>query len=364
VPRPQPPEPPRGPGGARALRRPHEEAHEPPARQGPPLSREVTSPPGATEDAQRQQVLDAALWALYSTLFSTEHAKAFRLSLPGRGGEALSQLEDPWDYWVITPELSGSLEAANRSQLGHITTTLTLRRITESHKLYLMGLYGRNFSSYVLEDGTQVSGDVPTWDFRAVYARSLGEHWALGSTLTGEGDTFENLKAHLNYGPVLEYNLFPYSQNARAQLRAAYQAGVWVNWYEEASLGGKLREARPYHALGLIADVNQQWGSIQLGAQLNSFLDQPEQLRLSGVAEGSLQLFEGFALNVSGSVAWIRDQISLRAREVSDTELLLGTSQLPASYDLRTEVAFSYAFGSVHNTIVNPRFGRLDLMDE
>jgi len=49
---------------------------------------------------------------------------------------------------------------------------------------------------------------------------------------------------------------------------------------------------------------------------------------------------------------------------VSDVELLLGTTQLPATYDITTEIGFSYTFGSVHNTIVNPRFGRLDLADD
>jgi len=362
-PRPVPPSPPEPEGAARSMR---DDRGEPsaPARHGPPVSREVTSRPGATEDEQRQQVLDAALQALYLALFSTEHAPAFRLSLPGREGNTLSQLDDPWNYWVIAPELAGAAEASNRSQLAQLEAALTLRRITDLDKLTLMVAYARYFSRYILEDGTDARGDIPTWDFNAVYARSVGSQWALGSTVTGEGDPFENLKVHVHFGPVVEYNFFPYAQNATAQLRVAYQAGLWANWYDELSVLGELRELRPYHALALIADINQPWGSIQLGTQLNSFIDQPAQLRWGGVAEVSLQLFEGFALNVSGNVAWIRDQISLRGREVTDVELLLGTTQLPATYDIGTEIGFSYTFGSVHNTIVNPRFGRLDLVEE
>lgn len=363
LPRPAPPSPPEPEAAARAMHAARDEPLTPPPRLGPPVTRAVSSPAGATDDEQRRQVLDAALWALYSTLFSTEHASAFRVSLPGRGGDTLSHLDDPWDYWVIVPELAGMAEASNRSQFAQIDAVLTLRRITQLDKLTLVGAYGRQLTRFILEDGTDARGDVPMWDLSAVYARSVREHWAIGSTFTGEGDAFENLKAHVHFAPVVEYNVFPYAQNATAQLRVAYQAGVWTNWYEEPNVLGKTRELRPYHALTLIADINQQWGSIQLGSQLNSFFDQPDQLRLSGVAEVSLQLFEGFALNVSGTVAWIRDQISLRAREVSDVELLLGTSQLPATYDLATEIGFSYTFGSVHNTIVNPRFGRLDLVE-
>lgn len=363
VPRVTPPSPPPPEAGVRMLREGRAEPLAPP-RHLSPVVRELASPPGAPDDLQRQQILDGALWALYETLFSTEHAQAFRLSLPGRGGAALSQLDDPWDYWVITPELVGSGEAANRSLSLQLSSSLTLRRITQQHKLMLMGAYARQFTSFVLDDGSEARGDLTMWDARALYARSLGKHWAVGSTFTGEGDEFENLKAHIHFGPVVEYNFFPYSENATAQLRAAYQAGVWTNWYDEPNVLGELREIRPYNALSLIADINQPWGSIQLGTQLNSFIDQPEQLRLSGVVELSLQLFEGFALSLNGNVAWIRDQITLRARDVSDVELLLGTSQVPSSYEISSELGFSYTFGSIHNTIVNPRFGRLDLADE
>src|SRR5690606_32900747 len=106
---------------------------------------------------------------------------------------------------------------------------------------------------------------------------------------------------------------------------------------------------------------NQPWGSVQLGTQLNSFLDAPDQLRLRGVAEMSLQPLEGFALTLALYGSWIRDQISLRAEQVSDVDLLLGAQQLPSDFSVSGELIFSYSFGSIHNTIVNPRFGRLDL---
>jgi hypothetical protein len=56
--------------------------------------------------------------------------------------------------------------------------------------------------------------------------------------------------------------------------------------------------------------------------------------------------------------------INVRGRAVTDTELLLDVAQLPTSYTAELELGITYTFGSVHSTIVNPRFGRLDLQED
>lgn len=324
-----------------------------------PIVREVTSRPGTSVDDQRHLLAQAVLSALYPPLSSTEHVTAFEFSLRGRNGAALSQLEDPWDYWVLAPAVTGWVEAASRLSWSNVEAGFTARRTTEQHRIWTHANYGHQWQRYILEDGNTSRGTVMHWAIQGLYARSLGNHWALGPLVSAARDTYENLRVHVHYGPALEYNFFPYSQNATALLSLTYQAGVWVNWYDEITQSGHLRELRPYQALSLVGDVNQAWGSIQLGLQFNSFIDDPELYRLTGTTVVSLQLFEGFALNLEGEGAWIRDQITLRAEEVSNEEILLGTTQLPSSFDLVMEFSLSYTFGSVHNTIVNPRFGRV-----
>ena len=98
--------------------------------------------------------------------------------------------------------------------------------------------------------------------------------------------------------------------------------------------------------------------------QLNAFLDAPELYRLSSGVVLSLRLFEGFAVNLEGEAALVRDLINLRARPVTDNELLLWTVQQPTDYTFKFVFALTYAFGSIHNTIVNPRFARVDLDEE
>ncbi len=137
-----------------------------------------------------------------------------------------------------------------------------------------------------------------------------------------------------------------------------------ANWYFEESTAGLREEVRPYHALSLIADVNQAWGSLQWVGQVNAFIDDPQLYRVSTGALASLRLVEGLAIGLEGEAAFVRDQISLRARPVTDRELLLWTTQQPTNYLFELELSLTYTFGSVHNTIVNPRFGRVDLDEE
>jgi hypothetical protein len=333
-----------------------------PAR--PSYTRELYSPPGAPAELTRKMLLGAVVGALFVELADTEHQSAFSVVLKRRNGRELSQIDDPWDYWTVTPATDGNVELGRGFHFAYLDSSLTLRRTTDKDKLRLRGSYSRQFSRFHLEDGSNVRGDVYGWAGRALYARSLGKHWALGSAGTVASREYENLKTHTHFGPVLELNIFPYDRNASEQLRMAYQAGVWTNWYFEPNVAGRMRESRHYQALTMIADLNQRWGTVQLAVQLNSFLNEPKLARLASTASLNLQLFEGFALNLLGGASWIGDQISLRRHPLSDVELLLATAQQPTDYSVTFEFGFSYTFGSVHNTIVNPRFGRLDLEED
>jgi hypothetical protein len=323
-----------------------------------------TAAPGDSDDSIRQQLGQLVLRMLTAHFMGSPHELEFHVSLKRRDGETLSALADPWRYWVLAPEISGEGEGGSGYYFVDLTGALTARRITEHNKVRLRAAYTRRLSGYKLEDGSRVRGDVYEAEGRAIYAHSVGTRGALGLVATGRASEFENLKGHVHGGPVAEINVFPYQENATRQLRAAYQVGAWSNWYFERNAAGRGRETRPYHALSLVADVNQTWGSVQLIGQGTQFLDSPRLYRLSVGSLLALRLFEGFAINLKGEASLVRDQISLRERQITDLELLLWTAQQKTNYMFEFELGFAYTFGSVHNTIVNPRFGRIDLDEE
>jgi hypothetical protein len=241
---------------------------------------------------------------------------------------------------------------------------LTVRRITDSSKLRLRGSFGQDLNSYVLESGERVSATVGSWDTRLLLAKSWARHFGLGTVVVGRGSEFENLRGHVHGGPLFEANFFPYEENASRQLRLAYQIGPWSNWYFEPNQAGLDQELRSYHALSLVVDLNQKWGSAQWLVQWNQFLDDPSQFRLSTGGNLAIRLTRGLAFNVGGQAAWVRDLVNLRGREITDLELLLWTAQQPTDFTISGELSLSYTFGSRHDTIVNPRLERIDVDEE
>jgi len=71
----------------------------------PPLPSFSESPPGSI--GGRSTLNDQNALNEPGQLGNTEHALAFEFSLRGRDGAALSQLDDPWDYWVLAPAVTG-----------------------------------------------------------------------------------------------------------------------------------------------------------------------------------------------------------------------------------------------------------------
>ncbi|MET0390387.1 MAG: hypothetical protein ABW321_30725 [Polyangiales bacterium] len=330
----------------------------------PNIVRVVTTQPGDQELTIRELLVDAMLRCLYEALRGTPHERAFTLELPRREVEALDAVVDGWDHWVFGGELLGELNAENNMFFLKLDGLVNIRRITETSKFRSTTRYSRRTSSFTLEDDERVTGFASSLMQRLLYAHSIGHHWALGAMVAGMRDQPDNMKLHIHGGPVLEYNVFPYEENASHQLRFAYQVGAWYSHYFERTILGRRRETRPYHALSVVLDLNEAWGSVQLLGQANSFINEPSLWRFTAGINFSVSVVAGLALTFTGEASWIEDQISLRGRDLTDREIFLETSELQKNFNITSLFGFSYTFGSVHNTIVNPRFGRVDFDED
>ena len=102
--------------------------------------------------------------------------------------------------------------------------------------------------------------------------------------------------------------------------------------------------------------VNQKWGSISGEAALEQFLHDTSLYSLSFFIGTNVRLFKGFSLNLHGSYSINRNQVNLAAGDVSLEDLLLRQQQLKSGYNYFFSIGLSYLFGSIYNTIVNPRF--------
>jgi hypothetical protein len=110
------------------------------------------------------------------------------------------------------------------------------------------------------------------------------------------------------------------------------------------------------HSILLGGSIRQEWGNINGEASFDQFLHDTTLNALNFYLGANVRLFKGFNFNVGGNYSITRNQINLPAGNVSLEELLLQQQQLESGYNYWFNVGVSYSFGSIYNTIVNPRF--------
>lgn len=313
-----------------------------------------------TDGMVREQLLHRFKLLLIRHNKTNDWSEKIEISIPKRSADSLSSIKDPWNYWVFAPEVNGYVEGETNLALRKISGVINVRRITNKHKFTLNTEFSNRFTSYTLDSGYAPKGSVNEVKFTPLYAFSLNKKWSLGFISRFQHDAFRNIAYHLSAAPLIEYNIFPINMNASKQLRLVYQFGAWHNQYQYETIFNKTNELLPYQRISVITDFNQAWGSVQVGLHFNSFLNNLSKNRLSLNGKCTLRIFEGLALTTDFQISIINDQISLVKTKFSDEVYLLYLHQLPTFFNYFSEFGLVYTFGSIHNTIVNPRFGQVE----
>jgi hypothetical protein len=127
--------------------------------------------------------------------------------------------------------------------------------------------------------------------------------------------------------------------------------------YEEITLFDQMAETLAEQRLELSAQIRQPWGDVSASLEGSSFLHDLSIHRIDLFANIEYRLFRGLAVDVRGNVARVKDQIYVRRAEVSNEEIFLERTRLGTDFEYGLELGLSFTFGSVFNTVVNPRFG-------
>ena len=160
----------------------------------------------------------------------------------------------------------------------------------------------------------------------------------------------------MRFRPAIEYNFFRYEESAKKQLTLSYRNGLVHNDYIERSVFGKEKETLFEHSILLGGSFRQEWGNINSEASFNQYLNDTSLNSIGFYLGANVRVFKGFNFDIGGNYRITRNQINLAAGDVSLEELLLQQQQLQSGYNYFVSVGFSYQFGSIYNSIVNPRF--------
>ena len=109
----------------------------------------------------------------------------------------------------------------------------------------------------------------------------------------------------------IEYNVFPYSQSTRRQLRIEYNVGYTDFAYHDTTIFDRIREGMPNQQLQVNVATREPWGSIDVGVSAISYLNDRTKYRLGSFGELDLKIFRGLSFDIEAGYDVIRDQFGL-----------------------------------------------------
>lgn len=319
----------------------------------------AVSQSGDTEDTQRQRLATAITIGLLNYLSSDGIKGGLTVEVeqtaqPGQAGPST----DPWNFWVMSLQGSVAMSGEESSRELDLEAQFGADRITDEWKI-TMGLeIEHSREDFDLDEDEPLRAVREQRDFDALVARSLSDHWSVGGRTSLDSSTFDNIAIRTFAGPAIEYNLFPYSQYTRRQLRLGYAIGPYYTRYREETLLFTMSDRMAQQQASVALDQREPWGSIQAEIEYSTFLPDVSLYRIQLEGDVNVRLARGLSLSIEGSTSRIRDQISLPRRGVTEEEVLLRLRRLRSGYDYDLQIGLTYTFGSIFNTIVNPRFGQ------
>ncbi|WP_298755947.1 hypothetical protein [uncultured Psychroserpens sp.] len=317
---------------------------------------EFSTDSNMTRDDVRRRTLEYIKLGLVRFWIANDNISSVSVSVPGPETETEDKPEvDPWNYWVFRVGANGFFDGQESNKFSRLNFNLSARRVTEKNKFSFRANFGENKSTFTF-DGEDIVAINNNKSLNVSDVISINDHWSYGLFGNIGTSTFSNYDLFWRLRPAIEYNFFRYAESAKKQLILSYRNGLVFNNYIERSIFAEDKELLFQHSFLLGGSFRQEWGNINGEASFNQYLHDTELHSFGFFLGANIRVFKGFNFNVSGSYRITRDQINLPAGDVSLEELLLQQQQLQSGYNYFVSLGFSYQFGSIYNSIVNPRF--------
>lgn len=275
----------------------------------------------------------------------------------GSAGKPNTAARDKWNFWTFSISANGYASGEKRQSSGSLSNSVDANRTTEAWKIRLNGNFSYDQSKYSLSDSTTFTNLQRNFGTGALVAKSVTPHWSMGARLNASRSDYYNTDLNATMAGALEWDYYPYEQFARRKFTALYSLGVQQYRYRETTIYGKDRETRPLHTITLGVSARQPWGSANVSLNGSQFLNALKYNNV-GVSGGvDVRLGRGFSFNLFGSAARVRDQLYLPRGEATNEEVIARQQSLSTGYRYFGFAGLRYQFGSIFNSVVNPRFG-------
>lgn len=318
--------------------------------------------PNSTDEMRRREMARVLTIGLlpFAVRVSDSGPFSVRYDAPPNAGSGVgSVIRDPWNFWVYRLRANGSGNAESLNSSYNINGSVNVSRTTETWKLSLNLYEEYRANTFTLSDGSEPTYILRSSDVSARIVRSVSEHWSIGARGTGGRSDFRNQDAFGGLDLSAEYNVFPWKEATSRQLIAAVALGGRFYDYQDTTIYDLVAETRPIARAILAGESRQQWGTLDASLRYTHFLHDAATYNVSFNGRAQLRLTRGLALELRGDAAKVNDQLYLRRGGASDEEVLTRQRALATNFRIGGSVGLSFTFGSIYNTIVNPRLDEL-----
>lgn len=318
----------------------------------------TTSPPNSSDDAERRELARVLQIGLAPFVLRTQAGPRLSVTVaPGADGarSALAGVRDPWNFWVYRLRANGNVGAETREQNYSLDGSFSASRITEAWKTVIEANYGYRSNTFELDSGS-LSFDIRRVDLETSLIRSVSDHWSVGTGTTLSVDEFRNQKFAAELLLGAEWNYFPWMEATSRQLTVAGILGARRFDYGEETIYGRLSETRAVASLEVAAESRQPWGSLFADIEHSRYLHDTNVYSASFTARVDIRVSRGVSVNFGGNAERVNDQLYLPRGDADDQEVLTRQRALATAYRVNFRAGVSFTFGSIFNTVVNPRF--------
>jgi hypothetical protein len=263
---------------------------------------------------------------------------------------------DKWNSWIFRTSLNGYVQGQQTYRSSYVSGDFSASRVTKDWKFNMRS--GYSYSEDMFEiDGQKIYSGNNSKSINSLLVKSISDHWSFGGSVYFGSSKYSNYKLNLRMMPGIEYDLFPYSQSTRRQLRLLYSIGYNIVNYYDTTIYNKISQNYPSHSFDVGYEVVQKWGSIEVSLDYTNCLQKWSLYNLSNNLFMNLRVFKGLSVNIGGGASLIHNQLGLVRAGATKEEILLRRKEIATSFDYFVSFGLSFTFGSIYNNVVNPRFG-------
>lgn len=315
-----------------------------------------------TDDNVRKQLARTFRRGLARFLIHSVYIDQVEVSLPTRdrqSSDSIQKAKDSWNFWVFSISGDGTARGESNKQYLSLSADVRANRITP-HSKFISHLYYNDNRNHYTVDGESIRVQTVDYGLSSYYVRSISTHWSMGGFYRAYHSIYQNIGLSQQVAPALEFSFFPVTEVTRRQFRWIYQVGVRSLRYLEPTVYDKTQETLPFHQLTGIYGVIQPWGTLSAHLTAYQYLHDLSKNRLSLNLEVSWRIVRGLSFQINANASLINNQISLARSAIATDAALLNGRQLPTNFNYYTSMGLSYTFGSINNSVVNPRFSNVD----